>query len=88
MSRKALLFLFGYSVSFMLFAVFVLFFAFTPKNYDELKRFARVSGMSDAAFYSDTRALRFFSLSKAQDLWDDPFLPPRSTADFVYRMKR
>ena len=88
MSRRTFLFLFGYSVSFMLFAVLVLFFASVPKNHDELKRFTRVSGISDAAFYSDTRALRFYSLSKAQDLWDDPFLPPRSSADFIYRMKK
>ena len=88
MSRRTLLFLFGYGTSFSVFMFLVLFFAFAPKNYEDLKRFSQVSGMSDAAFYNDTRAVRFYSLSKAEDLWDDPFLPPRSSADFVYRIKK
>ena len=88
MSRRALLFLFGYSASFAVFVFLVLYFTFAPKDYEALKSFSRVSEVSDAAFYNDTRAIRFYSLSKAEDLWDDPFLPPRSSADFVYRIKK
>ena len=88
MSSKTARFLFFYTAAAMLFFALVLFFSLLPKNYDSLKRFGRASGMSDAAFYSSTRAVRFYSLSKAEDLWDDPFLPPRSRADFLYRMRK
>ena len=88
MSKKARLFLFGYLASFFLFALTLLFFTKSPKDYKDLQTFVQLSGVSDAAFYTDLRAIRFYSLSKAEDLWDDPFLPPRSGADFVYRMPR
>ena len=88
MSKKARLFLVGYLVSFFLFAFTLLFFAKFPKDYKDLQTFVQLSGMSDTAFYSDMRAVRFYSLSKAEDLWNDPFLPPRSGTDFVYRMQK
>lgn len=88
MSSKTGRFLFFYAAAAMLFFGLVLFFSYMPKDYDSLKSFSRASGMSDAAFYTSKRAVRFYSLSKAEDLWDDPFLPPRSRADFLYRMRK
>lgn len=88
MSRKSLIFLLGYAASLLLFTLSILFGTSTPKNHENLRRFGKVSTMSDAAFYSDLYAIRFYSLSKTHDFWDDPFLPPRIDVDFVYRMKR
>jgi len=78
----------GYTLCVAVFSVLLLYFSMAPKNYESLKYFSKVSQMSDAAFYTDVYAVRFYSVSKAQDLWDDPFLPPRNGVDFIYRMKR
>ncbi len=88
MSRRTLLFVSVYSVTAAAFVILLLFFATASKDYAALRHFSRLSGVSDAAFYSNNRALRFYSFSKAEDLWNDPFLPPRSSADFVYRMRK
>lgn len=53
-----------------------------------LQRFVRATTMGDGALYSNYLAVRYYTLVPSSTLWDDPFLPPTSGADFVYRLKR
>ena len=88
MSKKAHLFLFGYLASMLLFALILLFFTQSSKDYEDLQLFVHLSGVGDAAFYSDEPVVRFYSLLSSEALCDDPFLPPRCKADFIYRMRK
>ncbi|SFV57229.1 hypothetical protein MNB_SM-7-497 [hydrothermal vent metagenome] len=87
MSRRVFVSLFIYLFTGVILFSLIIFFTFLPKNYVSLKGFTHVSQMSDAAVYTNERSVRFYSLTKAEDSWDDPFLPPRSDADFLYRIK-
>ncbi len=55
---------------------------------NESAEYVRSVGFGDMAFYSDVRAVRFYSLSSMQESALGALLGNRSVADFIYRAKR